>query len=283
MPGSVPGKVVFDTTIYYKDVGRIRRWLDGNGYEAYFTPNNALELLTPEKELSGPDFEKRRQAVCNLLALTDDGARELPDTELLHASRLGYQAIPSGAWAEAARRFAALSSATPEPLAAAGLNLQPALDAITAAYGSFRQKVCTCQEVYRRFWQDHKSAFKEQGITYAVVYDVATVKELVKAIGIQEDIMAGHIDRICTVARELKLGGALVEPSSYEQAVGVYCRVYRAYIEYAVSTSKVDKNDFGDLQFFAYCDAGFRLVSSEQRWETISTQEGLDAYLVHLV
>ncbi len=274
------GDVVFDTTIYYKGADRVRRWLDQHGLKIYFTPNNAIELMTPDPSISSADFDKRKQAVRNLLDLANGGEQALPDTELLHTERLGYQIVSSGDWQEVARRFLVLPDAKPTSWKNVGLNLQPAIDAVTAGYGAFVDKVERYQKDVHTFWTANKEGFREKGITYSGFRDINMMRAFTHILDIRPSIMASHMDRICAVAKELNLSGALVEPSQYEQAVGVYVNTYAGYVRYSLVTERRDKNDFGDLQFFAYCDAGYRLVSSEGRWNDISAQEGLENHFI---
>ena len=277
------GNVVFDTTIYYKDADRVQSWLDTRDFVVHFTPNNALELMTPAIGAKGEDFQKRKQAVRNLLSLTDDGQRELPDTELLHAAHLGYKLSHSGPWAEAARKFLTLEEFTPEAWKAAGLNLQPAIDAITSSYSAFGQKIQTCQKIFQEIWSQNKEALREKNISYESMHSPEVVRGLIESMEIRQDIIAAHIARICDVAQEYQLGGSLVDASAYDDGTGIYIRAYIGYLQYSLVTSKRDKNDYGDLQFFAYCDAGYRLVSSENRWQSISIQEGLEDWLLHFI
>jgi hypothetical protein len=109
MDGVNTKDVIFNRTIYYRDVDRVRAWLDRMELKVYFTPNDAIELMTSGPKVSGGHFEKRRQTVRNLIALANDGKNNVPDTEMLHASLLGFDSVSSGDWLEAARRFTRLS------------------------------------------------------------------------------------------------------------------------------------------------------------------------------
>lgn len=275
--------VVFDTNIYYRNADSMRRWLDANGLVVFFTPNNALELMTPNSEAKCRDLEKRKQAVRNLLALTDNGQRELPDTEIFHAIQLGFRSISSGPWVEAAERFLTISEFTPQACRAAGLDMQPALNARNGAYDHFVQKVKTCQAILQDRWTEVKEEVKAIGGNYDMWRSPEVIRGMMSALETREGNIAAHVERIHAVAKEMQMEGTLVEQSHYESSIGIYIQAYVGYLQYALCTGKQDKNDFGDLQFFAYCDGGYRLVSSENRWRDISVQEGLEHCLFHFV
>lgn len=272
---------IFDTSIYYKSLDRIQAWIVDRNLTVYFTPNNVLELITPDRVPKDVDFQKRKNALRNLLELTDGGRRELPDTEVFHAMRLGYHDTSSGGeWAEAARRFLTLDNISPEALQEARLNLQPGLDAITAAYGAFVTKVETCQNIFQKTWAANKDVLKSQGITFEQFYSEYVIREIIDELAVVPDIAASHVDRICAVAKTYELTGALVPANQYDSAIGIYIRAYTGYLIYALKTRKRDKNDFGDLQFFTYCDGGFKLATTEDRWHTIGAQENMQDHLL---
>ncbi len=89
------------------------------------------------------------------------------------------------------------------------------------------------------------------------------IRLLMQRLEIKEDITAMYVAKICNIAQEYGLGGALVNASDYENAIGIYIQTYMGYVQYSLSTGK--------------------LVSSEKRWQAISTQEGLEKWLLHFI
>lgn len=282
MTGAVSNGIVLDTNIYYKNAKNMELWLEANGFVALFTPNNALELMTPNSQAKCEDLITRQQAVRNLLELTDEGRQSLPDTEVFHAVRLGFEPIDSGPWPEAAKRFLTISEFTPQACQAAGLNLQSALDARNTAYDQFAQKVRTCQSILQARWTEHKNEIKAAGGDYGTWRSPGFIRQMMDELGTKNGNIAAHVGRIYAVAEAMQLQGTLIDQSRYESAVGVYVQAYVGYLQYTLCTGRLDRNAFGDLQFFAYCDGGYRLVTSEKLWPDIAAQEGLEKHLVYL-
>jgi hypothetical protein len=165
----------------------------------------------------------------------------------------------------------------------AGLNLEPAIDAVEAAYGGFLAKVQVFQVAVQDVWSAHKGTLREEGMTYQTFRDVETMRGLVNLVGAPSDVLSSHIDRICAAAKEQGLHDSLIAHDQFGSAVGVYVNAYIGYVIYSLATEKRDKSEFGDLQFFAYCDAGHRLVNSEGRWQQIVEQENLGNHFIHFM
>jgi hypothetical protein len=54
-----------------------------------------------------------------------------------------------------------------------------------------------------------------------------------------------------------------------------YTELYIEYVVQYVDTGKVDKNDFGDLQFAIYCGGGYALLTNEQQWPKLADRTSL--------
>ena len=247
--------------------------------ELWLSPLNVLEILGL-RDRDGDNELSRRQAAARKMLELKQGW--VVDPECFQASLLGcnVSGYKFDDYEEALNRL--IKANTRKDLASVSdfLNVSYAREVRDAAYKQFYDKVKKVKEGYDNWCQDNSvvgsEKFKDEAIEQAF-HD----QNVVQVIQIAE------FDRITFTVQELqKQGTSYCEcvlgspcPSNMEKLLP-YVQMYCGYIHQHLKTGKIDKNDFGDMQFVAYCGGNYSILTQESQWIDIAEQVGMGSFVL---
>lgn len=268
--------VVADTNIYRGlAAGVTRAEIASKGYRFRLTPLNALEILgldpnvNPEKDR---DFGVRRATARKMLALN---AGWICDPECWHSERLGcdVQGYTFEVYDEALER---LANAQDREAAQKVLNTAYARAVREAAYKQFVDKVIDIGAGYQKMCDD-------EGVLGGERREVATIDRLMATIDPEQLVIDQEFSRVSTSVRKLQADETAAirecvkgEPNAeLKERLRPYARLYVYYVKQHLRTGKIDRNDFGDLQFGVYPCGGLRLLTNEGQWNALAVEAGI--------
>ena len=252
--------IVPDTNILYAYRPETLRVFEET-YGARLRPSilSALEIVANVKE---SNFEKRQNAARTMLTFADN---IIEDSHAIQAQLLGYKP-PSGYGQDfkvLLERFAGMNRYTESELRRARLNLGVAREAKKTVSLQFVNKVHGLFGFFRE--EVRKAALgglsiegKKNKFLMAASRDIETVRRIVS---FHRPVIE---DSLLTTIREFSsMSGFAGTASEGPGVLSRYVDCYSEFMSVKLTEGAPEMNDYIDLQFFAYMDAGYRFMTRE--------------------
>jgi hypothetical protein len=271
---------ILDTNIYrgYKTVV-LEQLLKRCSVVPVLSPLNVLEILGLDGS-DEKDFSVRRAAAQKMLSVcqrTGGSIRWIEDPEVFQAKLLGCDttAYDFGPWETALNRLAQAEKLADLSAAQSIINYKFARTVRQDAYKTFVDKLKEIKKAYDDWFEKNaKTSFDKS--------DTVPIFAAMESVHSFSTVRSAEFKRVWDLVREMQKDDGTAIKSiigtpdmSRVSRLNPYIELYIELVVQYVATGKIDKNDFGDLQFAIYCGGGYTLLTNEQQWPELADRTSL--------